>query len=305
MASWTSVAVGVGNMEEALELWVDTFGFELLSRRDGNDPELARLWNLAADDIARQALVRTPEEQVGMIHLVQFNDPAPPVRRNAQVFDLCPKNLDIYVRDLPARHRELLAAGRAFRTETYSEVTAPNGIRFREIHMPSHDNINVVLLELIGEDFAFTEKGYAGVGPVITIVGDAEKEKYFYQDIIGLEILSNNILDGPDIEKMIGLPPGSALDVSIWGEKESHLGQIEIIDYRGVEGTDLYPRAKPKSLGILHVSYTVRDLGKFQDRLEQAGLDFSRHGRVNILPASGEAIHFYSPAGLRIEVFSE
>ena len=271
--------------------------------KEGEDAELSRLWDLANNDIARQALVGTPGESTGLIHLVEFNNPNPPVRQGAQVFDECPKNLDIYVHDMPTRHPELLAAGKTFRTETYSEVTAPNGITFREIHMPSHDDINVVLLEIPGEELPFTQKGFAGVGPLITIVADAATEQAFFRDVMGLAILSNNILDGPEIEKMIGLPPGAALDVSIWGEEGAPLGQVEIIDYRGVQGTSLYPRARPKSLGILHIKYAVRDLSQLQGLLEVNELSWVPHGQVETVLGVAETISFITPAGLRIEAY--
>jgi catechol 2,3-dioxygenase-like lactoylglutathione lyase family enzyme len=303
--SWSSVSVGVTDLDAALALWQDTFGMELVSTREGPDPDLARLWGLSANDFDRQALLRAPGQSVGQLHLVQYVDPGPVVREGAQVFDLCPKNLDIYVSDLPRRHQELLKAGHRFRTESYSEITAPNGIRFREIHMPSHDRINVVLLELLGEELPFSEQGFSAVGPLITIVDDAEKEKSFYNLIIGLDLLSQNILEGSEIEKMIGLPPGSALDVSIWGGSGSPLGQVEIIDYRGVEGTDLYPGAKPGARGILHISYPVKDLPALTRKLDTANIAWQDHGRVEALPVRGKAIHFHSPAGLRIEAWSE
>jgi hypothetical protein len=104
---------------------------------------------------------------------------------------------------------------------------------------------------------------------------------------------------------MIGLPPGAALDVSIWGEHSSPLDQVEIIDYRGVEGDDLYPSAKPKSLGILHITYKAKNLDQLTARLDQSGISWTDHGELQILPATGRAIHFKSPAGFRIEVFSE
>ena len=104
---------------------------------------------------------------------------------------------------------------------------------------------------------------------------------------------------------MIGLPPGSALDVSIWGGPETHLGQVEIINYRGVEGNNLYPRARPKSLGILHISCAVGNMDEFTAKLDRTGIAWTDHGHVSTLPTSGQTIHLYSPAGLRIEAFSQ
>lgn len=302
LSSWTAVTVGVADLDEALELWVDDFGFALVERRSGPDEALAELWAIDAGDIARQALVQTHGSELGMLHLVEFNDPDPPVRAGAQVFDSVPKNLDIYVTDMPARLAALESAGRSFRNEKFSEVTAPNGITFREMHMPGHDLINIVLLEILGGDMVVPDETFAGVGPLIVIVDNAEQEKRFYRDVIGLKMLSDNLLDGPEIEKMIGLPPGAALDVSIWGRSDQPYGQIEVIDYRGVDGNNLYPRAKPKSLGILHVSYATSRLAPVRRLLDARRIEFSEHGSVSTLYGTGAVISLRSPAGFRVEI---
>jgi len=256
MTSWTSVSVGVADLDEALNLWSGSFGLEVKAQKDGDDPELALLWGLSPDDIQRQALVGTPGVNTGLMHFVQFKNPGPAVREDAQAFDLCPKNLDIYVRDMPSRVLELKNSGHTFRNDNYSEVTAPDGTIFREIHLPGHDAINIVLLEVIGLELPFTPEGYAGIGPLITIVRDA----------------------GAD-------------------------GQMEVINYRGSEGNDLYPRAVPKQRGILQISYESESLTDLAGKLDQAGIEWSDRGKFSILYSSGRTIRFHSPAGLRIEVF--
>lgn len=301
--AWSNVTVGVANLDEALALWSTAFGLEVRSRREGADEGLSRLWNLQKNDIQRQALIAAPGVATGMIHLVQFAHPGPVVREGAQAFDQVPKNLDIYVQDMPDRVDAIRNAGYRFRNEHYSEVTAPDGTQFREIHLPSHDGINVVLLEVIGLAMPFNPAGFSGVGPLITIVDDAIAERAFFQDIIGLSMLSENLLDGPEIEKMVGLPPGSALDVSIWGDKDAPFGQVEIIDYRGVHGKDLYALTVPPNRGILHLKYQVSDLDAFSLLLQQAGIAHSHPVDVDVLPGKGRHLRFCSPAGLNLEAF--
>ena len=302
MPSWTTVTVGVADLDEALALWVDDFGFSVLERRSGPDSSLARLWSIDDDDIVAQALVHSRDSRYGMLHLVEFADPGKPVREGVQVFDSLPKNLDLYVTDMPARIEALRAAGRDFRNAEFSEVSAPNGITFREMHMPGHDKINIVLLEILGGEIKAPPGDFAGVGPLILIVDDAEAEKAFYKEIIGLEKLSDNLLDGPEIEKMIGLPRGAALDVSIWGKADRPFGQIEVIEYRGVDGNNLYSRARPKSLGVLHVSYESANLAAVRRHLDSRRIEFSEYGEVDTVFGRGSALSFYSPAGFRIEV---
>jgi catechol 2,3-dioxygenase-like lactoylglutathione lyase family enzyme len=302
LSGWTSVTVGVADMDAALGLWVRTFGMTIVGERNGDDPDQAETWGIAADDIERQVLLATVDNELGRIHLVQFRNPDPPVRSGAEVYDLLPKNLDVYVDNMPRRFGQLMKQGYDFRTKSYSEVTAPDGTEFREIHMPAHDDINVVLLEVVGVERPVTSRGFGGIGPLIYIVPDAPKEKAFVESVLQLEKLNDNLLKGPEIERMVGLPPGAGLDVSIWGRQGNDFGDLEIIEYQGVRGTDRYPLARPKSLGVLHVSYVVDNARDLRRRLEQAGVSLREHGVRSTLLASGMVFSFTTPAGLRIEV---
>ena len=301
--SWSSLTVGVADLDKALELWVGKFGFSKLATRDGEDAELASLWRILPSDIKRQALLGMPGSRYGKLHLVEFTEPGPAVREGAQTFDLCPKNLDIYVHDLPSRVKEMQADGYSFRNAEPSEVTAPDGTRFREIQLPAHDELNIVLLEVIGKEMDFSAEGFAGIGPLITVVGHAGRERDFYADVMGFDILSDNILEGPEIERMIGLPTGSGLDVSIWGNAHIPLGQIEVIEYRGVQGNDLYPIAVPTQLGILHVSYEVANLEAFKRKLHASGINHSDRDYRDVIFGSGRFIRFRTPSGMNIEAF--
>ncbi|MEM7610608.1 MAG: hypothetical protein AAF270_02945, partial [Pseudomonadota bacterium] len=272
--SWTTVSVGVADMQNACQLWVNAMGLEIVAERAGPDADLADLWQLAADDITAQLLLATPGQHTGQLHLVEFAEPALPIRHNAEVFDWVAKNLDIYVNDMPARIAELQAAGFEFRNEDFSEVTAPNGVRFREIHLPAHDGVNVVLLEILGESQPLTDAGFGAVGPLITIVPDAARERAFFASLLGLHQLSSNVLDGPEIETMIGLPQGAALDVSIWGNPDNPMGEVEIIEYQGTQGSDLYARAIGKATGIRQIRYHQPDAGQVAAHLTQHAVAF-------------------------------
>ncbi len=302
LAGWSSVTVGVADIDAAIDLWVRAFGMTIVTERVGADADQAAIWGIDADDIERQVLVATGDARKGMVHFVQFRDPDPPVRSGAAVYDLVPKNLDVYVDNMPRRFGQLQKQGYRFRTRSFSEVEAPDGTEFREVHMPAHDDVNVVLLEVVGQSKPFTPRGFAGVGPLIFIVDDAMSEKAFVESILRLEKLNDNLLEGPEIERMVGLPPGAGLDVSIWGRQGNDLGDLEIIEYQGVSGSDLYDRARPKSLGVLHVTYVIADARGLRRRLMESGVATNEHGRRSTIVASGEIVSFTSPAGLRIEV---
>ena len=96
------------NINEATELWVNQFGLDIVSEREGIDADLSRLWQLDDDEITKQALLATPKIDVGKIHLVQFKNPSTAVRENANATDLGPKNLDVTCLDLPSKYDELI-----------------------------------------------------------------------------------------------------------------------------------------------------------------------------------------------------
>lgn len=304
MQAWHLVTVGVADMAAADALWRDTFGLEVMAERAPGDAALARLLGVGPEAIGTQRVLGTPGQSTGRLHLVEFPQPDPPVRAGANAFDLAPKNLDIYVDDLPARERALRDSGWAFHGDRCSEVTAPDGTRFRELHMPAHDAVNVVLLQIVGAPRPVTTAGFGAVGPLIVTVPDAAAEQAFAADVLGLGKLSDHRLGGPEIEAMIGLPPGATLDVSIWGEADAPFGQLEIIEYGGTDGVDRYPRARAPATGILQVRYHVGDLAPIATRLDRAGRDHARHDDVDLIDGRGDLLRFASPAGLVVDVLA-
>lgn len=296
------VVIGVRDIEDALTLWRDQLGLEVTLREQATDAGLTALWGLREHRVVDQAVLRTPGQTAGRVHMVQF-DPTPhSVRDGANAFDRCPKNLDIHARDLPQRMEELRNAGGTFHTQQCATTTAPDGTRFREVHMPIHDDINAVLLEVLDAPMPFSPNGYAGISPLITVVADADAEKTFYADVLGLTCQSDHVLGGEDIERMIGLPPGTSLDVSIWGHRDAVLGALEIVCYRGVSGRNLFARARPPARGILRVALTTQSLTDWCSHLGAHRVAFNYHGTVTTALGTVSALSFATPAGLVIEI---
>ncbi len=300
-SAWHWVSIGTADIGAALDFWVGRLGFEGVARAEGDDPGLREHWGLADRQIARQAMVRSAGAENGGMHLVEWDAAADSVRAEAQVFDLCPKNLDIYVDDLPARMAQLVDQGVVFRNEHYSEAVSPDGVHFREIHLAGHDDINIVLLQVIGSDTPIPDSGFYGVGPLVCIVRDPAEEKRFIDTVLGLSLSHNNILEGPEIEKMIGLPTGCALEVSIWAEPGQALGELELVTYQGTDGADLYPRARPGARGVTHLNWQVDDIEALVAHLSAHGVGHSASAINGSLIQSRASLIFHSPAGLRLE----
>lgn len=257
---------------------------------------------MPAGKIRRQALLGSGNATVGRLHLVKFTGKTASIRADAETYDLCPKNLDIYAQDLSERVSELKQQDFVFRTETHAEVSTPNGTQFREIHLPGRDDINIVLLEVIGKSMPFNQRKFYGVGPLIIIVPDVTAEKAFFA-MWGLSKLAENVLAGPEVEKMVGSPASVSLDISIWGDPDEPRAEIEIISYVGAAGRDLYPSTRPPARGVLEVHYQIENLDDLATHLANEKIEYERVPARVTLAGRSQSLRLTSPAGQRIVVW--
>ena len=299
-----SIVVGVQNIDEATDLWVDQFGLDVVSEREGSDTDLSRLWQLEDDEITKQALLATPKIDVGKIHLVQFKNPSTAVRKNANATDLGPKNLDVTCLDLPSKYDELIEKGYQFRSEYVGYQIESIGADVLEVQMPGHDHTNIIFVEQLGEKIQLSEKGYGGITSLVTIVSELDEETDFFIDIFSLKQALSEDLFGEHVEKMIGLPKGGGLRLNLLeGDEIDRYGRVELVAYIGAEKQDnLYEIANPPALGTLHCVFRVEDIDIIKNKLKNRLVHYEEHGLLDLIYGRGEVINFRSPAGLRIEV---
>lgn len=299
------VLISVTDMDQALDLWATRFGMEVVVRRRGEDHGLSSLWGLADSDIIDQALLVTPGRRQGGIHLARFRQPGPAVREGAAPTDLVPKSVDIAVHDIQSRFSELEAAGFKFRSKIGRFET--DGIVVHEVHMNGPESVNIVFLEMQGKPEHVSARGYGVAPQVIATTPDNLGEKAFFELVLGLDETSYHRFSGPEVERTIGLPPGGALDVRIFGDPDYDYGRLEIVQYEGVKSNDLYSRATPPARGFLSVTFFVKDIGDMLRRA--ASLQQSRgsgamrapprdHGVVETIFGQARMATLISPAGL-------
>ena len=299
-----TIIVGVQNINEAIELWVNQFGLDIISEREGIDADLSRLWQLEDDEITKQALLATPKIDVGKIHLVQFKNPSTAVRQNANATDLGPKNLDVTCLDLPSKYDELIKLGYQFRSEYVGYQIESIGADVLEVQMPGHDHTNIIFVEQLGEKIQLSKRGYGGITSLVTIVSELDEETDFFMDIFSLKEALSEDLFGEHVEKMIGLPKGGGLRLNLLeGDEIDRYGRVELVAYIGAEKQDdLYKIANPPALGTLHCVFRVEDIDNIKNKLRKRSVSFKEHGLLDLIYGKGEIISFRSPAGLRIEV---
>ena len=133
-----------------------------------------------------QVLLAYADSSDGRILLVKTVDAGPSVRAEAALFDECAKNIDIYVTNVLSKGEEMKSHGYFSRNARPSEITAADGTCFREMHFHIHDDINLVLLELVNETNTFNKKGFGQIGPIISVVKHIDLEKNFIKRFFNL-----------------------------------------------------------------------------------------------------------------------
>ncbi len=297
-----SVIVGVESLSAALAFWHDTLGFSIINHSSGEDRDLAIMLGISKDGVAAQAMLGVDKQQTSaLLHLVEFKNPAKAVRLDASPMDLCPKNIDLYSQDLDAHYQSMEKAGYPFRAPwQLLEVEDPSGLKqVKEGQIPGHDETNLGFMELVDMSLPFTAPGFSGMGPLVTVVSDADTEQEFYTKRLGLELCMTHQFSGPEIEKIVGLPPGKALDMRLLGDADDWFGRIELIEYQGISGENLYARAHAPATGALHLVYKTDDYSQSLTALaEYNGIGQQRS--LDSGPYQGIILPVTTPAGFKL-----
>jgi catechol 2,3-dioxygenase-like lactoylglutathione lyase family enzyme len=298
------ITVSVANMQTALDFWVARMGFEISVRKRGADAGLAALWQIAADDIEEQVLLTSPGAAAGRIHLLKFSRPGEAVRFQAAATDLGPKNLDIACTDMHRHVAELQSAGYMFRSAV-GEYTLGE-LQAREVQMPCHDDTNIVFIEELSNASAFqvgfSNQGFAGVTSFVVVVPDTVKEALFYQRLLGLDEVLYHRVSGPEIEAVVGLPPGAALELRILGRATEPFGRMELVSYGQIAGLDRFARTEPFATGVLSCGFVVSSMDAMLDQLSEHALPIGASMQFDTLLGAGRVSRTISPAGLKLDL---
>lgn len=304
MAGIAYITISVADMDVALDFWVDRMGFELSRRRSGSDELMAALWGIEAHDVIDQALLTSPGASAGRVHLMQFAHPGEAVRHEAAPTDIGPKNLDINCTDMHRHVADLKSAGYSFRSEV-GEYTLEE-LHTREVQMPCHDDINMVFIEVLSEAEAFqtdfSPRGFAGVTSFVVVVPDTLPESQFYQQLFSLDELLHHRVSGPEIEAVVGLPKGAALELRMLGKTIEPFGRMELVSYEGIQGVNRFNRTVPFATGVISCAFIVPLLAKTVAGLEALALPVADAGRFNTVLGEADVVRTTSPAGMKIDL---
>jgi len=108
------------------------------------------------------------------------------------------------------------------------------------------------------------------------VVKDLDKQLFFYKDLLGLDIMYNQIESGSFLEKILNID-NVEIDIYKLGLQNKTL--VELLHYEIIEDTGLVK--KINSNGITHFAITVDSLTKTYDILKKGGVSFLSEPVIN------------------------
>lgn len=122
-----------------------------------------------------------------------------------------------------------------------------------------------------------------GIHHAAIICSDYEKSKYFYTEILGLEVVAENYrADRNSFKLDLKLPDG---------------GQIELFSFENRPQRPSYPEA----LGLRHLAFRVDCINEVSEYLQQAGIEVEP---IRIDEYTSRKYTFFSdPDGLPLELY--
>ena len=303
-----SATLGVRQLAVTRAFYESVFGYRCVAEGEVAR-DCAAWWGIPSGTQARTALLARHEDGApvprGMLRLIECE----PAGEHAwggyeRYFDYGHYAVNIRVADIRSKWSEILAAGARPKSGPTHWVVEP-GMEAWDSLSWDPDGTLVDVYTMIGRADIFRPiTGLASELETIAIhTSDADRSRDFYTGL-GYSVFFDRTIT--DLSSFFHLPKHVALrDVNLMKPERSTVGRIEIVQYVGLPGAPVGPRARPPQRGILAISFETADIAAAARDLHRLGApmvgdvldaDVPGLGRVRALAADG-------PDGERLEFF--
>jgi len=280
------VSIATGDINRSLAFFRDYVGMDIIGDRYITYGELGQLWDLPSGTTARSVLLRQRQCST-LLEVLQFHSgTSRTIRDGANNWDYGIFNLGFVVENLDSIYKELISLGhKAFSSPV---IYAPMGNEVKEVIIMTPDDVPVVHLDRMTQNYTEGKARYIRLNHSLVIVEDAERTANFYREVIGLRETRRERLTGGAVDTVLALPAGTESRLHFVAGSDPDQLYLILMEL-SVKGTSLAPVARPPNRGIFSITFEVADIVETLKRAESWGivpdagphlLSGDRHGKV-------------------------
>lgn len=271
-SSLSAAILSVSKLEDALAFYRDIMGMDCSAQFTVRGDAFVRHWNLAPNSTARAVLLSNGESAVGRLLLMEFDTPnrarvCPPNGRTYRGF----WNLNFYVDDLHALVPKLKERNVKLWRDTINYNTAGMGGSWLESVAEGPDGIAIAIFQLLNNKESSTieavrtktqnrtKTGFSEVGTTSHCVHDYDKARGFYEKVLGMRSLVDEVVDSPELNKLNGRPENGR---TRWGlmAGDNMYGKVMVSAPQNYDVPERVHLAAPPNVGYIAQSFEVDDL---------------------------------------------
>jgi catechol 2,3-dioxygenase-like lactoylglutathione lyase family enzyme len=313
ISGWTEVVQSVTNLEQHQRFMQEVAGWEVINNGPVDASTLAA-WQLDPGVTAEQVLMGNPGTSRGYLRLVRFDGVEQvQIRSGAQpwesggIFDI-----NVRVLDMEAKFREIQGRNwHAFSDPIHYNfgpfevkewiTVGPDGLAFALIERVKPELEGWPQMRDISRAFNSTQ-----------VVSDMPATLHFYRDVLGFQkYLYWKGVSEEAGASVLGLPLELTTEIEreVWILNPQGLneGSVELLQFHGLSGRNLAPRAIPPNLGMLMLRFPVDDLDALVKHLYENGVEIQGPvGTTHLMPwAESRQISVRSPDGAWLDFYQK
>jgi catechol 2,3-dioxygenase-like lactoylglutathione lyase family enzyme len=315
---WREVTISVTDLDRTARFFRELGDYETV-RRGPLSPTSLDAFGLSPGARGESLTLRAPGARHGFVRLVRFDNAGrkEPTRPGARAWDTgCYWSVMVRMKDMRRIYDDAIALG--WWTQTPITRITFGATQLDVVVFQGPDGVQVQGYERIGADLPPGFAPFARMSQpfnIMQMTRDREAARRFTVDVLGFETFFYGApyVDAAPTFMPLGIPKNLTTTVpykaGIFYPVAGEYGRMEYIEIDGLDGHDFADRCNAPNLGILSVSYPVRDLTAVEERLGERGWPVARgpytverwpYGRtrgLSVKSPDGANIEFVETAG--------